>query len=164
MEECIDDNNIFDQIKFLRMIRRMETKLDINKCVYDDIKSLFIIEYNKVRYKNEPLYYEQWECKDIDECVKHNFDYIKNNTNNKIEIRTNNGTIRKIIYIICRLFDMKYETLKENILVEIDAGCDCDMCEHCRDLERKGIDYDYRDFDTDQVWRHRKTGVIVYKI
>jgi len=141
----------------------METKLDINKCDYNNIKSLFIIEYNKIRYKNEPLYSEQCDCKDMDECVKKYFDLIKNNINNKIEIRTNNGTRRKIIYIICRLFDMKYETLKEDILVEIDAGCDCDMCWHCRDLGSRGIFYDSRDLDKDEVWRHRKTGVIVYK-
>ena len=85
---------------------------DINTIEFSEIEDSLVDMYNTRCHPNEPKFGKlQREC-----SIKY-FNEIKHGSRN-VTIRTLSGQCRKLIYTICHLTHLKYETWKENTLVD----------------------------------------------
>ena len=88
---------------------------DINTIEYNEIKDSLINMYNTKRHHNEPIF-DEYENEYSLKC----FNQIKHGSRN-VYIRESNGHCRKLIYNICRVNNLKFETWKENTFIVIDS-------------------------------------------
>lgn len=135
-------------------------------------KHKFITKENKFIKNN---FYCRFVPKDIDNLQllltndgKKYFDLIKNAKNN-LTIDDISSYERLIIYLICKIFSLKCDTIKKT--VEVFIPCtkfssygDCCGCDYAPDWFHKyHYDNNYEDtISYSLVYRKRKTGVLIY--